>query len=67
MKFWKEHPALRVVVMAILVVGGLALTIIGWKMTGQNTGLIIILAGLICLLIALAIYNKPFQDPKNKP
>lgn len=65
MKFWKEHPVLRIILMLLFFIGGIALIIIGWKMTGQITGLLLILAGLILLLATLAIYNKPFEDPKN--
>ena len=45
---------------------GLALTIGGWKMTGEMTGLIIMLVGLVMLILALAIYNKPFQDERRR-
>lgn len=45
---------------------GIALLIIGWKMTGQLLGLGIMLVGIALLLVCLAIYNKPFQDPKPK-
>ena len=66
MRFWKEHAALRVCLILILTVAGLALTIGGWKMTGQMTGLIIMLVGLVMLIVALAIYNKPFQDERRR-
>ena len=66
MKFWKEHVALRVALILICTVLGLAMTIGGWKMTGQMTGLVIMLVGLALLILALAIYNKPFQDEKRR-
>ena len=62
MKFWKEHAALRIVLIALLFVAGIALVIGGWTMTGQMKGLIIMLAGLALLICALFIYNKPFTD-----
>ena len=65
MNFWKEHTALRVILIALFFVVGLVLVIGGWTMTGQMTGLIIMLVGLILLVLALALYNKPFQDKKN--
>ena len=65
MNFWKEHTALRVCLIALLFVGGLALVLWGWTMTGQMTGLLIMIVGLILLVLALAIYNKPFQDKKD--
>ena len=64
MNFWKEHTGLRVCLIALLFVVGLALVIGGWTMTGQMTGLIIMLVGVALLVLALAIYNKPFQDKK---
>lgn len=62
MKFWKEHTALRIVLIALLFVAGIALVIGGWTMTGQMKGLIIMLVGLALLICALFIYNKPFTD-----
>ena len=56
---------LRALLMFIFVVVGLALVIIGWKMTGEMTGLIIMIVGVI-LLTALLLYNKPFEDPKPR-
>ena len=47
MRFWKEHVALRVSLILILTVVGLGMVIGGWKMTGQMTGLIIMLVGLL--------------------
>ena len=43
----------------------LAMVIGGWKLTGKLAGLGIMLLGLILLLSALMIYNKPFEDPKR--
>ena len=65
MKFWKEHTALRVSLIALFFIVGLAMIIGGWQMTGQMIGLIIMIVGLALLIVALAIYNKPFQDPKR--
>ena len=65
MRFWKEHMGLRALLMLIFAVAGLALVIIGWKMTGQMAGLIIMIVGVILLLTALLLYNKPFEDPKK--
>ena len=57
---------LRALLMLIFVVVGLALIIIGWQMTGEMTGLIIMIVGVILLLTALLLYNKPFEDPKPR-
>lgn len=64
MKFWKEHAALRLVLIAGCFVVGLVLIFVGWGMTGKLSGLAIMAVGLVSLLAALAIYNKPYQDPK---
>lgn len=64
-KFWKEHTALRVALIAAFFAAGLALIIVGWKMTASMTGLLIMFGGLALLLVALWLYNKPFQDPKK--
>lgn len=64
MNFWKEHVALRIVLIALLFIAGLGLVIGGWTMTGQMKGLIIMLVGLFMLIAALFIYNKPFTDKR---
>ena len=56
--FWKNHPALRMVLMLVLFV----LVTAGWKMTGQLAGLGIMLLGVALLLAVLALYNAPYQD-----
>ncbi len=61
MKFWKEHTTLRVVLIAVFFVLGLALTFYGWSMTGKLVGLGLMLLGIVFLLAALLIYNKPYS------
>lgn len=63
--FWKEHEKLRFALIAIFFVIGLVLTIVGWKMTGQLAGLGLMVVGLVFLLSAMLIYNKPFQNTKR--
>ena len=65
MAFWKEHPALRIVLIAVLFVLAITLVIVGWTMTGELAGLGIMILGGALLLAALAIYNKPFEDGKK--
>ncbi|MBP3305467.1 MAG: hypothetical protein J6L24_05800 [Oscillospiraceae bacterium] len=65
-KFWKEHTALRLIVMAVLFILGMALVITGWKMTGQLAGLGRMLLGVAFLLATLWIYNIRFTEPKDK-
>ena len=62
MEFWKNHPALRIVLMAALFVAAMALVIAGWKMTGELAGLGIMVVGVFLLLVVLAIYNEPYRD-----
>ena len=61
MKFWKEHAALRVTLLIILLVLGGAGILVGWRMTGTLKGLAVMLLGLALLLVALKVYNKPFE------
>ena len=65
MAFWKEHSALRIVLIAVLFVLAITLVIVGWTMTGELAGLGIMILGVALLLAALAIYNKPFEDGKK--
>ena len=65
MNFWKEHMSLRLGIITAFFVVGLILVMVGWKMTGKLIGLGIMLIGLVLLLAALRIYNKPFEDPKH--
>lgn len=65
MKFWKEHESLRIVIIAVFFVAGLALVFGGWKMTGELAGLVIMLVGVVLLLAALLVYNKPFGDTRS--
>ena len=65
MAFWKEHPALRILLIAVLFVLALVLIIAGWTMTGELAGLGIMILGVALLLAALAIYNTPFADGKS--
>ena len=52
--YWKNHPALRMILMLVLFVLALVLVVSGWKMTG--------LVGVALLLAVLAIYNATYQD-----
>lgn len=61
-KFWKEHVALRITLIALAFILGMVLVVAGWKLTGQLKGLMIMLVGLLLLLLALYLYNKPYQD-----
>ena len=61
MNFWKNHAALRGFLIALFFVLGLTLTIVGWKMTGQLNGLILMLVGMVFLLTALFVYNAPHR------
>lgn len=66
MEFWKENAKLRLILIVILFIAGIVATIAGWRLTGQMMGLGIMIVGVICLLAALWIYNKPFERPHKK-
>lgn len=61
MKFWKEHAGMRMILIALFFIVGLAMVAAGWTMTGKLMGLGIMLVGLVLLLAALMIYNKKFE------
>ena len=65
MKFWKEHTGLRALFMTGFFFVGLALVIYGWTLTGQMKGLGLMVLGVILLLAALLVYNKPFEGDKG--
>lgn len=66
MKFWSEHAALRIGLMIGLFVIGIAAILYGLSLSGQLTGLLIMLVGVGLLLAVLWLYNKPFTDDKRK-
>lgn len=61
MNYWKEHAGLRMTLIALFFIIGMVLVVVGWKMTGKMTGLVLMLVGLVLLLAALLIYNKGFD------
>ena len=58
---WKNHEKLRFVLIALFFVVGMALTLVGWSMTGQLLGLGIMCVGMAFLLAALFIYNARYK------
>ena len=66
MKFWKEHVKLRLTLILLFSAVGIVLSIYGWTLTKQITGLGIMMLGVAMLLVALWIYNRPFVDDKTK-
>ncbi len=61
MKNKKDYSGLRAILILLFFAAGIVLTVAGWKMTGQLKGLIIMLVGMVSLLTALFVYNKPYQ------
>ena len=57
MKFWKNHLILRAILIVLFFVVGVALTLVGWSMTGKLLGLGLMLVGIVLLLTALFVYN----------
>ena len=62
MNFWKNHAALRAVLIVLFFVLGMILTIAGWKMTGELVGLGLMLVGIVFLLVALFVYNALYKN-----
>ena len=62
MNFWKNHTALRTVLIVLFFVVGMVLTITGWKMTGELLGLGLMLVGIVFLLTALFVYNAMYKN-----
>ena len=61
MNCWKNHTSLRFILIALFFVGGLTLTLVGWKMTGELAGLGLMLVGIVLLLTALFVYNAAYN------
>ena len=61
MNFWKNHAALRGVLIVFFFVVGMVLTLVGWNMTGELAGLGLMLVGIVLLLTALFVYNAPYS------
>lgn len=59
-EFLKQHGGLRLLLIALFFLVGMALTIFGWTMTGKLAGLGIMVLGMILLLSAMLIYNKTY-------
>ena len=62
MNFWKNHAALRGILIALFFVLGLVLTLVGWNMTGKLEGLGLMLVGIVLLLTALFVYNAAYKN-----
>lgn len=60
-KFFKENPKLRMLLIVISFVLAIFFVITGWKMTGQMTGLIKMIVGVGFLLLSLKMYNITFE------
>ena len=61
MNFWKNHTTLRFVLILLFFVVGMVLTLVGWKMTGDLNGLLLMLVGIVFLLTAIFVYNAPYS------
>lgn len=59
---FKADSKLRMVLMLLSFLGGLALVFLGWTFTGEMLGLIIMLSGVVLLLLALLFYNYPYRN-----
>ena len=68
MNFWKnlwlsvkELLTIRSLLIVVFFAAGMVMTINGWRMTGELAGLGIMLVGVVLLLTALFVYNKPYK------
>ena len=61
-EYLREHTGVKIALITLFFIVGMALILVGWKMSGDLTGLGIMIVGLVLLLIALYIYNKPYTD-----
>ena len=61
MNFWKDHGKLRMLLMILFFVVGLALVLIGWGLTGEMLGLGLMCLGLVFMLTTLFLYNARFK------
>ena len=57
----KMHPILRIVLMSLFSMLGLAMVLAGWCLTGQLNGLFMMLVGIVLMLTALFLYNQAYQ------
>ena len=56
-----KESRLRALIIAAFFVIGITLVYFGWTKTGQLTGLMIMLLGVVLLLTAVFVYNKPYK------
>ena len=56
----------RILLIALFFVVGLGLVIYGWTLSGKITGLLLMLLGVVFLLTAILVYNKPYGKERKK-
>ncbi len=61
-----RNSKLRIFFILLFFVLGLGLVIYGWTLTGQGFGLLLMLIGVVFLLSAMFVYNKPYGKEKQK-
>ncbi len=52
-----KDSKLRVFLILLFFIVGLALVFFGWTLTGKITGLLIMILGVLLLILALFVYN----------
>ena len=58
---YDTNSRLRSLIIAALFVIGISLVYFGWTMTGEMSGLLIMLLGVVLFLAAIFVYNKPYK------
>ena len=64
MRYICEHTVLRRFLIALFALAGIILVVSGWLRTGELEGLLQMAIGVGSLLIALGIFNFPYQCKK---
>lgn len=61
-----ENSKLRIFFILLFFLLGLGLVIYGWTLTGKSFGLLLMLIGVVFLLSAIFVYNKPYRKENKK-
>ena len=61
-----RNSKLRIFFILLFFVLGLGLVIYGWTLTGKGLGLLLMLIGVVFLLSAIFVYNKPYGKENKR-
>ncbi|MBQ9977062.1 MAG: hypothetical protein IJP21_00545 [Clostridia bacterium] len=63
---FNSSSKLRIFFIAVFFILGIGLVWYGWSLTGQMGGLLLMILGVVLLLSAILIYNKPYGKTKER-